>query len=98
MTRTQSLILNTISVVLAVLVITNVVVAWRNQKLSQQISNQQIELNNAQQAKAILDRLTSRIALGSDLDTRLRDLMVNRGLKITLADKDGRKKDYPTTP
>lgn len=96
MTKTQSLILNTISVALAVLVLGNVFVANRNQKLNQQLAEQQIEINNAQQAKAIFDRLTARIAQGSETDTKLHDLMVKFGLKITLAGADGKRKDYPT--
>ena len=83
MRRNQFVILNTIAGALALLILVNVFMGYRNQKMSRLLSQHQIEVNNAQKASQILGRLEYRIAqlAGEDITGRLAELMTKNNLR-----------------
>jgi hypothetical protein len=94
MSRRQFWTLNFTSALLVVLLVTHFVMSRRNSRLADEVNLQRAYINNANQVSAVLDRMAQRIALGSETDPRLRDLLIKYGLSVTL-DVQGKKKSYP---
>ena len=94
MNKVQFTLLNVIAGMLAILILANVFVSSRNQKLNNRVIKYQVGINNARQAETILRQMTLRIAQASDQDAELRKIMVRHELKATLT-VDGKKREYP---
>lgn len=94
MSKSQFIVLNVIAMVLAILILANLFLARENRQLSVQLAQNQALVNGGRQAEAILRQMTVRIARGSDLDPKLRELLLRHELKAILT-VDGKKKEYP---
>lgn len=94
MSKSQFIALNVIAMVLAILILANLFLARENQQLNIRIAQNQAVVNSGRQAEAILRQMTVRIARGSDLDPKLRELLQRHELKAILM-VDGKKKEYP---
>ena len=94
MSRSQFLALWLVSVLLIGLVLTNWFLVRSNARLNATLLSQQGYINKASQAEPVLDNMAKRIAKGSDVDARLKNVLIKHGLKVTL-DVDGKKKSYP---
>lgn len=94
MRRNQFVILNVVAGALAVLILTNVFMGYRNQKLSRLMSQHQIEINQARRAEQILRRMELRIAQAAEQDYKLRELMTKHNLR-SLATGDVKKTGQP---
>ena len=94
MSKLHFRLLNISSLILVVLLLAHFVMGRLNARLGNELRRDQAYINGANQVSAVLDRLAQRIALGSDTDPRLRDLLIKYGLTVTL-DVQGKKKKYP---
>ena len=94
MSRLQFWTLNLISAILVLLLATHFLMSRLNDRLADEVNLRRAYINNANQVSAVLDRIAQRIALGSESDPRLRDLLIKYGLTVTL-DIQGKKKSYP---
>ncbi len=94
MSRLQFWMLNVASAILVLLLVAHFVMARLNGRRSDELNLQRAYINNANQVSAVLDRMAQRIALGSETDPRLRDVLIKYGLTVTL-DVQGKKKTYP---
>jgi phosphopantetheinyl transferase len=94
MSRLQFWTLNLTSAVLVLLLAAHFLMSRLNSRLADELNRQRAYINNANQVSAVLDRMAQRIALGSDTDPRLRDLLIKYGLSVTL-EVEGKKKSYP---
>lgn len=94
MTKIQFKFLTALGGVLAIVILTNVFLASKNQKLNNQVVQYQQIVNDAKQKEVVLRQLGLRIAQTADQDPEMRKLMVKHNLKATLT-VDGKKKEYP---
>ena len=94
MSRLQFWVLNVTSGILVILLATHFLLSRLNGRIGDDVNRQRAYINNANQVSAVLDRMAQRIALGSESDPRLRDLLVKYGLSVTL-EVQGKKKTYP---
>jgi hypothetical protein len=95
MNKHQFWTLNFLNLVLVVLLFTHFVSVSRNSQMAQSLASEQAFINQAQQQTApVLDRLARRIAIGSEKDPRLKEILVKYGLQVTV-DVEGKKKTYP---
>jgi hypothetical protein len=94
MTRLQSLILNATGALLVLTLLGHFAFSTWNNSTADELRANQAALNNAAQVRVVLDNLAKRIALGSETDPRLRDLLIKYGLNVTL-DVQGQRKAYP---
>jgi len=94
MSRRQFWTLNLASAILVILLATHFLMSRRNGRLADEVNRQRAYINNANQVSGVLDRMAQRIALGSESDPRLRDLLIKYGLTVTL-DVQGKKKSFP---
>lgn len=94
MTKTQYWILNTLGVILAALLLTHYFFARSNYQLAEDTRQGQATIASSHQLEVTLDQMAKRVALGSETDPRLRQILIRYGLNVTL-EKDGQKKTYP---
>jgi len=94
MSRRQFWILNLAGAILVLLLVSHFGMARLNGRRTDDLNLQRAYINNANQVSAVLDRMAQRIAQGSEIDPRLRDLLIKYGLSVTL-DVQGKKKTYP---
>jgi len=94
MTRLQFRVLNVTGAILILSLVGHFLLSAWNARLGSQLRNTQTYINNSSQVAAVLDQLAKRIALGSETEPRLRDLLIKYGLTVTL-DVQGKKKSYP---
>jgi hypothetical protein len=98
MNRLQFLTLNLTSLVLVLLFAGHFYLAARNNRLSEELMREQTaaqaNVNNARQVAGVLDQIARRMAVGSETDPRLTNILAKYGLKVTL-DVNGQKKNYP---
>ncbi len=94
MNKTDFSILLFLSVLIAALVGVNLWLNVSNNKLNNQLAQEQQAVNHAQQISPVLDNLAKRIAKGSDVDPRLREVLKKNELQVTL-DNGGEPKKYP---
>jgi hypothetical protein len=94
MSRRQFWTLNLAGAILVLLLVSHFVMARLNGRRTDDLNLQRAYINNASQVRAVLDRMAQRIAQGSEIDPRLRDLLIKYGLSVTL-DVQGKKKTYP---
>ena len=83
-----------VSIVVSGLMLGHLWLITSNNRIGNQLSSEQSYIGNAQQLEPVLDRLAKRIAVGSDKDPRLKNVLAKHGLQVTL-DVDGKKKNYP---
>ena len=94
MTKSQYWALNITSVVLALLLVTHFFLVKLNTSLGQALDRDRALINNGRQIESVLDQLAKRIAAGSETDSRLKNILSQHSLKVTL-EVDGKKKTYP---
>ena len=66
----------------------------KNNRLNDELGRQQTVIANGNQFEPVLDSLGKRIARGSDVDPRLKALMLKYGMRVTL-EVNGKTKSYP---
>jgi hypothetical protein len=94
MTKTQFWIFNIVCLALIGLLITQFVLNQGNTKLTEELNQQQLIVNNATKLEPVLDQLAKRIAHDSETNAALRDLLVKYDMHVTL-EVDGKQKKYP---
>lgn len=94
MNRLQFWLLNLASAGLVLLLAGHFLLARRNNRIGEQLNREQTYIGRASQVSAVLDQMARRIALGSESDPRLRDVLIKYGLSVTL-EAGGKKKTYP---
>ena len=94
MNKFQFWIVNVLNLVLVVMLFNHFTSVSRNNRLAQAVASDQVSINHAQQLAPVLDRLARRIAIGSETDPRLKNILVKYGLHVTV-DVDGQKKNFP---
>jgi hypothetical protein len=94
MNKFQFWTLNVLNLVLVLLLLIHFSSVSRNNRLAQAVANDQVSINRAKQIAPVLDQLARRIAIGSETDPRLKNILVKHGLHVTV-DVDGQKKNYP---
>lgn len=94
MPRLQFWILNALGAVFLALIVIQFGIVWKNTKLNDELVRQQTIIANASQLEPVLDSLGKRIARGSDVDPRLKTLMLKYGMRVTL-EVNGKTKNYP---
>ena len=94
MNKLQFWALNVVSLILAMLLLGHFFFVRRNNRLGQALERDRATITRAQQLEGVLDQLAKRIAKGSDIDPKLKQILVKYGLNVTL-DVDGKKKSYP---
>ena len=94
MNKRQFWILNVTSFVLAILLLSHYFLARSNEQLKVELSREEAVIGRSAQLDKALDNLVKRIAVGSDADPQLGDILRRYGLTVTI-EKDGRKTTYP---
>jgi hypothetical protein len=94
MNRLEFWSLNVASLVLIGLLIAPFWLSLRNDQLISELNQERETLQKARAAEPVLDQLAKRVALGSEKDARLRELLTRSGLTVTL-EVDGETKRYP---
>lgn len=94
MTRLQFWILNALGALFLALIAIQFGIVWKNTKLNDDLVRQQTTIANAGQLEPVLDSLGKRIARGSDVDPRLKTLMLKYGMRVAL-EVNGKTKNYP---
>jgi hypothetical protein len=94
MSRSQFYLLNTVSVLLVVFLLTHFALARYNDRTGNALAREQAAIGNTRQVEAVLEQLAKRIARGSDTDPRLAGVLRKNALTVTL-DVAGKKKAYP---
>lgn len=94
MNKMEFRILNVISAMLVVFILGQFWIARSNNQLATALARDQAQISTGQQAWQALEQIKQRIAKGSDIDPRLKEILVRHGLQVTL-DVDGKKKTYP---
>lgn len=94
MSKSQYWILNFLGVILAVLLLSHYFFAKSNYQLAEDTRQGQATIARSRQLAVTLDQMAKRVAIGSETDPRLRQILVRYGLHVTL-EKDGVKKTYP---
>ncbi len=94
MNRLQYWLLNIASAVLVMLLAGHFVLSRLDNRLGEQLDRERAYINRTGQVSAVLDEMAKRIAVGSEADPRLRDVLLKYGLSVTL-DAGGKKKTYP---
>ena len=94
MNKLQFWTLNIASLILAAVLLGHFFFVRHNNQLGAALSRDQAYINNARQLETVLDQLAKRIAKGSDIDPKLKDILVKYGMTVTL-EIEGKKKTYP---
>ena len=94
MTRLQFWILNALGALFLALIAIQFVIVRKNTRLNDELVGRQNVIANASQVEPVLDSLGKRIARGSDIDPRLKSLMLKYGMRVTL-EVNGKTKTYP---
>ena len=94
MTKPQFSVLLLVSIIVSGLMLGHLWLIASNNRIGNQLSSEQSFVGNAQQLEPVLDRLAKRIAMGSEKDPRLKNVLAKHGLQVTL-EVDGKKKNYP---
>ena len=94
MNRHQFWALNLASLILAALLLGHYGFARRNSRLGEALAREQAYINNARQLETVLDQLAKRIAKSSDIDPKLKIVLLKYGMNVSL-EIDKKKKPYP---
>jgi len=94
MTKTQYWLLNITALLLGVFVLAHFFLVKLNTTSSQTLDRDRALVNSGRQVENVLDQLAKRIAIGSETDPRLKNILAQHSLKVTL-EVDGKKKTYP---
>ncbi len=94
MSKLQYWILNGLGLTLVVLLLAHYFFARSNDRLGDAVVRDQAFVNGSRQVELTLDQLAKRIAKGSETDPKLKQVLVNYGLNVTL-ETDGKTKSYP---
>ena len=94
MSKLQFWILNGTALVLVGLLWGHFFFSRHNERLNSTLNQERAVLNKSRQVGTVLDQLAKRIAIGSEKDPRLKEVLLKYGLSVTL-EVDGKKKNYP---
>lgn len=94
MNKLQFWMFNVTSAVLVALLLGHHFFSRYNDRVKLALTRDQAAVNNTRQAEVILDQLAKRIARGSEVDSRLTNILAKHGLNVTL-EVNGRTKSYP---
>ena len=94
MSKLQFWTLNAASFILAAVLLAHFFFVRQNNLQNESLNREQAYIAQARQLETILDQLAKRIARGSDTDSKLKNILVKYGMKVTL-ETDGKKKSYP---
>ena len=94
MNKTQYWILNGLALILAVLLMGHYFFAQSNRRMAEATQRGKAQIANSPQMELALDRMAKRVAIGSEIDPQLSEILIRYGLNVTV-EIDGQKKTYP---
>jgi hypothetical protein len=94
MNKLQFWILNAACVLLSALLLAHFFFSRSNNRLADTLGQERAYINSSRQLESVLDALAKRIAVASDADPKLRNILVKHGMNVTL-EVDGKKRTYP---
>lgn len=94
MNRLQFWILNALAAAFLLLIGIQFFMVYKNSRITDELLRRQNVMANAGQVEPVLDSLGKRIARGSDVDPRLKAIMLKYGMRVTL-EVNGKTKTYP---
>ncbi len=94
MNKTQYWTLNCLALILAGLLLGHYLFTQSNRRLAEATRRGQAQIVSSRQMEVTLDQMAQRVALGSETDPQLKDILLRYGLSVTL-EKDGQTRTYP---